>query len=117
VWFNNIAVKKHTPNSTTTFNFPATVVFGDNVSAIPLRPVADVLCKDDALEGLMASYGTGNLTLHDFLDYKELLTDFFGSLEAAEAAFGFPFHASDAAAAVNKAPFPDDPLDALESLP
>jgi hypothetical protein len=66
---------------------------------------------------LKASYSTGNLTLHDFLNYKELLADFFCSLEAAGAAFGFPFHANDAAAAVNEAPFPDDPFNALEPLP
>jgi hypothetical protein len=116
VWFNNIASKKYTPNSTTTFKFPATVVFGDNVSAVPVRPVADVLCRDDALEVLKASYGTGNLTLHDFLDYKDLLADFFGSLEAAEAAFGFPFQAGDTAAAAADAPFPENPFDALEPL-
>jgi hypothetical protein len=39
VWFNNIAVMKHTPNSTTA-RFPATVVFGDNVSTIPFHPLA-----------------------------------------------------------------------------
>jgi hypothetical protein len=119
VWFNNIAVKKYTPNSTTTFKFPATVVFGNNVSAIPVHPVADVLCRDNALKVLKASYGTGKLTLDNFLDYKELLADFFGSLEAAEAAFGFPFQAGDTAAATSTtdAPFPENLFDALEPLP
>jgi hypothetical protein len=113
-WFNGIAEQKHTPDNNTTFRFPATVVFGDNVSTVPFRPVGDVLCNEDAIEVLLASYGGGTMTLQDFVPHQELLVDFFGSVQAAEAAFGFSFTANDSS--VNYASLPQDPFDDLEPL-
>jgi hypothetical protein len=110
-WFNRIAKKKHDPNlGNTTYKYPAMVVFGDNVTCNPRRPVADVLSKEDAVDLLKASYNGGNMTPDDFFMYPDLLVDFFGSVDKAKVAFG----TSDAD---SEGSLPDDPVDALEPLP